>query len=59
MPCTAPGVRAIMPTNTDAQQRHSAKAIASAQAASTSSGPVPARKPSTMPKPIVTTQSST
>ena len=32
MPCTAPGVRTIMPTNTETQQKHSAKAIASRQA---------------------------
>ena len=46
MPWTAPGVRAIMPTNTATQARHSANAITRAHAASTSSGPVCARKPS-------------
>ena len=45
MPCTAPGVRAIMPTNTETQHRHSAKPIASRQAASTSRTLVVARKP--------------
>ena len=45
MPCTAPGVRASMPTNTEIQHRHSAKPIASRQAASTSGALVSARKP--------------
>ena len=36
IPCTAPGVRARMPTNTEIQQKHSAKATASRQASSTS-----------------------
>ena len=33
MPCTAPDVRAIMPTQTEIQQKQSAKAIDSATAA--------------------------
>ena len=45
IPCTEPGVRAIMPMKTEAQLRHSAKAIAIATAASTSNGLVVARKP--------------
>lgn len=47
IPWTDPDVRAIMPTNTDAQHRQSAKLIASRQAASTSKTSVWARKPST------------
>ena len=30
MPCTAPEVRAFIPTNTEIQQKHSAKAMADA-----------------------------
>jgi len=47
IPCTAPAVRARMPTNTDAQQKHSAKATASRQASSTSGALVVARNPMT------------
>ena len=47
IPCTAPGVRATMPTHTDAQHMHSANAIDSRPAAATDSTPVVARKPST------------
>ena len=45
IPCTAPGVRAIIPTNTEIQQKHSAKAMEIATAASTSSAEVSTRKP--------------
>ena len=45
IPCTAPGVRTIIPMNTAAHDRHSANAIASRQAASTSGALVSARKP--------------
>ena len=47
MPCTAPGVRAIMPMKTEIQHRHSANPIASTTAASTWKTSVSARKPIT------------
>ncbi len=54
MPCTAPGVLSSMPTNTDAQQKHSPNTSASPIAISSSTGPVCTRKPM-----IVATTSST
>ena len=45
MPCTAPGVRAIMPTNTEIQQKQSANAIDDRDAASAAGGLVSIRKP--------------
>ena len=45
MPCTAPDVRTIIPTNTDTQLRHRANSTASRQPASALSGSVWIRKP--------------
>ena len=54
IPCTAPGVRAIIPTNTEIQPKQSANAIEQRRAPpSTPSQPVATRKPMSMPKPIV------
>ena len=56
MPCTAPEVRTFMPTNTEIQQKHSAKAIEIPIPAEAASALVSIRKPMIMPKPRVTTQ---
>ena len=56
MPCTAPEVRAIMPTNTEIQQKHSANAIEIPIAASIANGLVWIRNPMRYPKPSVITQ---
>ena len=56
IPCTAPGVRAIIPTNTEIQAKQSAKAIEIPSAASTPSQLVPTWKPMRRPTPIVTTK---
>ena len=45
IPCTAPDVRAIIPTNTEIQEKHSAKAIEIPSGRSTPSQLVPTRKP--------------
>ena len=47
IPCTAPDVRAIMPMNTEIQQKHSANAIEMPTAATAASGLVVTRKPMT------------
>lgn len=58
-PCTAPEVRTFKPTNTETQQKQSAKPIETATAASSSTGPVCTRKPSSVPKPRKNAQSTT
>ena len=45
MPCTAPEVRATIPTNTEIQQKHSAKAMESPDGRERLRGPVSTRKP--------------
>ena len=56
MPWTAPDVLTFIPTNTEIQQKHSAKAIEMPMPADAASALVSIRKPMIMPKPRVTTQ---
>jgi len=54
-PCTAPDVRTVIPTNTEIQQKHNAKAMEIPIAAVAAIGLVSIRKPMSMPNPRVTT----
>ena len=55
IPCTAPDVRAFIPTKTEIQQKQSAKAIEMPIPAVAAIALVSMRKPISMPNPSVTT----